>query len=95
VNNAAIGEFGFTKAVDEKLPQQESAAILQNNLTESYEKAVDCFQTNYYGVKNMMEVFLPLVQLSNFGRIVNVSSLVAQLQVKFSNYLREHINANF
>ncbi|XP_078158503.1 short-chain dehydrogenase/reductase 2b-like [Carex rostrata] len=74
VNNAGIGGFVFTKTIDEKLPQQERETFLQNNVIESYEKAVECFQTNYYGVKNMMEVFLPLVQLSNFGRIVNVSA---------------------
>ena len=66
-----------------QLPQRERAIIFQNNLIENYEKSVDCFQTNYYGVKNMMKVFLPLVQLSNFGRIVNVSSSLGKLQVIF------------
>ncbi|XP_078167065.1 short-chain dehydrogenase/reductase 1-like [Carex rostrata] len=91
VNNAAIGGFEFTKTIDEELPQQERKAILENNLTESYEKAVDCFQTNYYGVKNMMETFLPLVQLSNFGRIVNVSTGLAQLQNLNNEKLRNEL----
>ena len=68
-----------------QLPQQERVIFFHNNLIENYEKAVECFQTNYYGVKIMMEVFLPLVQLSNFGRIVNVSTRLAKLQVNFSN----------
>ncbi|XP_078158507.1 short-chain dehydrogenase/reductase 2b-like [Carex rostrata] len=91
VNNAAIGGFVFTKTVDEKLPQQERATFLQNNVIESYEKAVECFQTNYYGVKNMMEVFLPLVQLSNFGRIVNVSAGLGKLQNLNNESLRNEL----
>ncbi|XP_078153365.1 short-chain dehydrogenase/reductase 1-like [Carex rostrata] len=46
---------------------------------------------SYYGVKNMMEVFLPLVQLSNFGRIVNVSSSHARLQYVNNDKIRNEL----
>ncbi|KAJ3706560.1 hypothetical protein LUZ61_010265 [Rhynchospora tenuis] len=91
VNNAAIGGFELSKPIDEKLLQQERAEIFHNNLIESYNKAVDCLKTNYYGTKNMIEAFLPLVQLSNSGRIVNVSSTLGQLQNLNNEKLRNEL----
>ncbi|XP_016433302.1 short-chain dehydrogenase/reductase 1-like [Nicotiana tabacum] len=40
----------------------------------TYESAKLCFDTNYYGVKNVTEALLPLLQNSPLARIVNVSS---------------------
>ncbi|KAJ1702144.1 hypothetical protein LUZ63_001923 [Rhynchospora breviuscula] len=91
VNNAAIGGFELSKPIDEKLRQQERAEIFHNNLIESYDKAVNCLKTNYYGVKNMIQAFLPLVQLSNSGRIVNVSSTLGQLQKLNNEKLRKEL----
>jgi (+)-neomenthol dehydrogenase len=51
-------------------------------LTESYELAEECLKTNYYGAKiRMTEALLPLLQLSDSPRIVNVSSSMGQLKV--------------
>ncbi|KAL5710292.1 (+)-neomenthol dehydrogenase [Ranunculus cassubicifolius] len=42
---------------------------------ENHETAQDCFNTNYYGTKNVLEALLPLLELSPYGaRVVNVSS---------------------
>uniref|UniRef100_A0A0V0IMU2 Putative ovule protein n=1 Tax=Solanum chacoense TaxID=4108 RepID=A0A0V0IMU2_SOLCH len=40
----------------------------------TYEQAKLCLDTNYYGVKNVTEALLPLLQNSPSPRIVNVSS---------------------
>ncbi|XP_047329024.1 (+)-neomenthol dehydrogenase-like [Impatiens glandulifera] len=47
---------------------------------ENYENAEECLQVNYYGMKRMVEAFVPLLQHSNSPRIVNVSSFAGKLQ---------------
>ncbi|XP_027334884.1 (+)-neomenthol dehydrogenase-like isoform X3 [Abrus precatorius] len=42
--------------------------------TETYELTEECLQINYYGAKRTAESLLPLLQLSDSPRIVNVSS---------------------
>ncbi|KAH7864698.1 hypothetical protein Vadar_032751 [Vaccinium darrowii] len=49
-------------------------------MTQTYEMAKECLETNYYGAKRMIEAFIPLLQLSNSPRIVNVSSSLGQLK---------------
>ncbi|GLT53852.1 hypothetical protein SLA2020_270930 [Shorea laevis] len=49
-------------------------------VTESYDLAEECLKTNYYGTKRMIEALLPLLQLSDSPRIVNVSSSMGQLK---------------
>jgi len=49
-------------------------------ITETYELAVKCLETNYYGAKRMIEAHLPLLQLSDSPRIVNVSSSMGELK---------------
>ncbi|CAI9102342.1 OLC1v1000598C1 [Oldenlandia corymbosa var. corymbosa] len=49
-------------------------------VTHTYELAVNCLQTNYYGAKRMIESFLPLLQLSQSPRIVNVSAEMGKLK---------------
>ncbi|KAH7863062.1 hypothetical protein Vadar_012802 [Vaccinium darrowii] len=49
-------------------------------MTQTYEMAKECLETNYYGAKRMIETFVPLLQLSNSPRIVNVSSSMGQLK---------------
>ncbi|KAK6776745.1 hypothetical protein RDI58_027746 [Solanum bulbocastanum] len=47
---------------------------IQASMKTTYEKAKVCLDTNYYGVKNVTEALLPLLQNSSSPRIVNVSS---------------------
>ncbi|KAH1240983.1 (+)-neomenthol dehydrogenase [Glycine max] len=49
-------------------------------ITQSYELAEECLQINYYGAKTTVESLLPLLQLSDSPRIVNVSSTMGQLE---------------
>ena len=50
-------------------------------ITETFELAVQCLQINYYGAKRTAEALIPLLQLSNSPRIVNVSSIMGKLEV--------------
>ena len=50
-------------------------------LIQTYDLAEGSLQTNYYGIKQMIEAFIPLLQLSSSPRIVNVSSLLGRREV--------------
>lgn len=50
-------------------------------LTETYELAEECLEINYYGAKRTTEALLPLLQLSDSPKIVNVSSSMGTLEV--------------
>ncbi|KAK4411357.1 (+)-neomenthol dehydrogenase [Sesamum angolense] len=49
-------------------------------MTQTYDVAAECFQINYYGAKRTTEALLPLLQLSDSPRIVNVSSSMGKLK---------------
>jgi len=49
--------------------------------TQTIDKAEECIKTNYYGAKWMIQELLPLLQLSDSPRIVNVSSSGGKLEV--------------
>ncbi|KAL9370465.1 hypothetical protein Peur_035605 [Populus x canadensis] len=54
--------------------------MVQQVIKTSYETAIECLNTNFYGVQRLTEALLPLLQLSPSGaRIVNVSSLRGEL----------------
>ncbi|PKI39959.1 hypothetical protein CRG98_039622 [Punica granatum] len=46
----------------------------------NYNLAVECLETNFYGAKRVTKGLLPLLQLSNSARIINVSSKLGLLQ---------------
>ncbi|KAL1549893.1 (+)-neomenthol dehydrogenase [Salvia divinorum] len=49
-------------------------------LSENYDLALSCLQTNYYGAKLTTEALLPLLHLSASPTIVNVSSASGKLK---------------
>lgn len=51
-------------------------------LTQTYELTEECIKTNYYGTKKMTKTFLPLLQLSDSPRVVNISSGRGRLKVQ-------------
>ena len=59
-----------------------NARPLKELVNQTYETAKNCLRTNYYGIKQLSKALIPLIQLSNSGRIVNVSSIIGQLKVK-------------
>ncbi|KAK4411353.1 (+)-neomenthol dehydrogenase [Sesamum angolense] len=88
VNNAGIG--GVTVDSDgiraiAGATSETGAGIVWNEVvsqtSQTYDSAAECFQTNYYGAKRTAEALLPLLQLSDSPRIVNVSSTLGKLKV--------------
>ncbi|KAL7258897.1 hypothetical protein ACSBR1_004912 [Camellia fascicularis] len=61
-------------------------------MTQSYELAEECLQTNYYGAKRMIEALIPLLQLSDSPRIVNVSSGMGKLKNIPNEWAKEVLN---
>ena len=59
----------------------ENADLLGGIIEQPYEMGEECLKTNYYGTKRVTEALLPLLQLSNSARIVNVSSNYGELSV--------------
>ncbi|KAL9252809.1 (+)-neomenthol dehydrogenase-like protein [Drosera capensis] len=60
--------------------EQVDLSIFVGNATQTYELAEACIDTNFYGVRRMVQALLPLLQLSDSPRIVNVSSVSGKLQ---------------
>ncbi|KAI3937386.1 hypothetical protein MKW92_024974 [Papaver armeniacum] len=65
---------------------------LKQVITETYESAVECMQTNYYGVKSVTKALIPLLQLSESPRIVNVSSALGKLKFISNQMALEILN---
>ncbi|CAO2840981.1 unnamed protein product [Amaranthus hypochondriacus] len=58
----------------------KAANLVKEVMQTTYEKAEECFNTNYYATKTITQTLLPLLNLSTRGaRIVNVSSLRGEL----------------
>ncbi|XP_027906197.1 (+)-neomenthol dehydrogenase-like [Vigna unguiculata] len=84
VNNAGIGgtvtkDVGLLPSVLLKrgaVSEEEGTKAM----TQTYELAEECLQINYYGTKITVESLMPLLQLSDSPTIVNVSSILGQLE---------------
>ncbi|XP_059664555.1 (+)-neomenthol dehydrogenase-like [Cornus florida] len=97
VNNAGIGgldtdhealgafEKGWEMVSDEK------AHLFEKIVKQTYEMAEECLETNYYGTKRVTEALLPLLQLSNSARIVNLSSFFGQLNLIHNEKIKEEL----
>ncbi|XP_071695886.1 salutaridine reductase-like [Rutidosis leptorrhynchoides] len=88
VNNAAESgivvrhdEFrGFKDGKGYLHVHDENAHMFTELMEQPYDLGEECLKTNYYGTKAVTEAFLPLLQLSNSPRIVNVSANFGKLQ---------------
>ncbi|KAJ3682977.1 hypothetical protein LUZ60_013204 [Juncus effusus] len=101
VNNAGVGGVSVDveglKAlnIDPNIWTSGKAVnMIQEVVIQTYEGAVNCLNTNYYGLKTTTESLLPLLSLSKSGaRIVNLSSLRSELNrlpnKKLQNDLRD------
>ncbi|KAI3727594.1 hypothetical protein L6452_16212 [Arctium lappa] len=96
INNAAeIGivmheeEFraggGFLQMID------ENVHLLTNVVEEPYELGEQCLNTNYYATKKITESLIPLLQLSESPRIVNVTSIYGNLHWFHNEKLKEEL----
>ncbi|KAL3814857.1 hypothetical protein ACJIZ3_016125 [Penstemon smallii] len=80
VNNAAIGGV-IVEDANALRASAEAAGGIGPQMTQTYDVAVECVETNYYGAKRLSEALLPLLQLSDSPRIVNVSSSSGKLKL--------------
>ncbi|KAG2677343.1 hypothetical protein I3843_12G095000 [Carya illinoinensis] len=69
----------------------ENAMSFRKVLRQTFELTMSCLQTNYYGNKLVCKALIPLLQLSNSPRIVNVSSLLGQLQFVSNENARKEL----
>ncbi|KAG6590253.1 Short-chain dehydrogenase/reductase 2b, partial [Cucurbita argyrosperma subsp. sororia] len=66
--------------------------LVQSVIKTNCEKAEECLNTNYYGLKRVTEALLPLLQKSLGGaRIVNVSSLRSELKRIPGEHIRKEL----
>ncbi|KAF8412291.1 hypothetical protein HHK36_000252 [Tetracentron sinense] len=89
VNNAAINgiiiDTDAVRALKTATDELKGEDINWNDIsTQTYELAEECLKTNYYGTKRVTEALIPLLQLSNSARIINVSASIIKIQ-KISN----------
>ncbi|KAK1374797.1 short-chain dehydrogenase/reductase 2b-like [Heracleum sosnowskyi] len=80
INNA--GQNGTELNMELVASVLDEAGMLKGVTISTYEMAVDCLNTNYFGTKKVTEALLPLLQLSKSARIVNVTSYYGLLIVK-------------
>ncbi|KAI3957200.1 hypothetical protein MKW98_012075 [Papaver atlanticum] len=87
VNNAGIlgaitDAAGFTALLQvvNAMDLNKDEPNLEQVITDTYELAEECLQTNYYGVKSVTKTLIPLLQLSDSPRIVNVSSRMGKMK---------------
>ncbi|WVZ67122.1 hypothetical protein U9M48_016247, partial [Paspalum notatum var. saurae] len=70
----------------------KAAHLLERVVVQTYDEAVKCLDTNYYGIKRVTEGLLPLLKQSTSGaRIVNTTSLRSELQRMPNEKLREEL----
>lgn len=62
-------------------------------MTQTYESAKECLQINYHGPKRTFEYLLPLLQLSDSPRVVNVSSTLGKIEVTYIPIIHTPINS--
>ncbi|KAL9670075.1 hypothetical protein QQ045_007626 [Rhodiola kirilowii] len=79
VNNAGISGGTPDEEKMKKLTQAGKDLELSDFLIQTYELAEQCIQTNYHGTKKMVQDLLPVLQLSDSPRIVNVTSSLGRL----------------
>ncbi|CAN6279336.1 unnamed protein product [Urochloa humidicola] len=87
VNNAAIAGTTIDPERLNELrkhnPEEDLKTFVDDymgSLQQSYELAKECLKINFNGTKDVTDCLIPLLLLSNSGRVVNVSSRVAQLK---------------
>ncbi|XP_027334879.1 (+)-neomenthol dehydrogenase-like isoform X1 [Abrus precatorius] len=84
VNNAGIGGVVIKDLDLLSVAIMNRGVISEDDgrkaMTQTYELAEECLQINYYGAKITVESLMPLLQLSDSPRIVNVSSKLGQLE---------------
>jgi (+)-neomenthol dehydrogenase len=75
-------------ALDVLKLQALSDEELERSMTHTFDLAKECLQINYGGAKTTFQYLLPLLQLSDSPRVVNVSSALGMIKV--CSFLHHH-----
>ncbi|KAM4094612.1 hypothetical protein ACB094_06G208300 [Castanea mollissima] len=86
-NIASLADFINTRFGRLDILVQETPSTEPKKPIQTYESVKACVETNYYGAKKTAEALIPLLQLSDSPRIVNVSSSAAKFVVDIPNEL--------
>ncbi|KAM4105116.1 hypothetical protein ACJW30_06G208600 [Castanea mollissima] len=86
-NIASLADFINTRFGRLDILVQETPSTEPKKPIQTYESVKACVETNYYGAKKTSEALIPLLQLSDSPRIVNVSSSAAKFVVDIPNEL--------
>ncbi|XP_047314935.1 (+)-neomenthol dehydrogenase-like [Impatiens glandulifera] len=82
INNAGISgsnvDWEYMKDVVGKQGWTEDKSNVMAT-SHTYEMTEECLQVNYYGTKNMIKAFVPLLQQSHSPRVLNVTSSMGRL----------------
>ncbi|KAJ9173574.1 hypothetical protein P3X46_016694 [Hevea brasiliensis] len=57
------------------------AKSIKKFVKQTYETAENCLKTNYYGIKQVSQALIPVLEQSKSARIINVSSTLGQLKL--------------
>ncbi|XP_059069072.1 (+)-neomenthol dehydrogenase isoform X4 [Cryptomeria japonica] len=96
VNNAGISgleiNYDILKANNTDPTKLITSGGTIEGISESYEKAEECIDINYYGTKRMVEALLPLLKLASEGggRIVNMTSRAGVLEASNGDLFKEN-----
>ncbi|KAG2652642.1 hypothetical protein PVAP13_1NG368838 [Panicum virgatum] len=87
VNNAAIGGTTIDperlKELQKQNPEEDVRTFVDGylgSLQQNYELAKECLDINFNGTRDVTDCLIPLLLLSKSGRVVNITSQVAQLK---------------
>ncbi|KAJ3670267.1 hypothetical protein LUZ60_010591 [Juncus effusus] len=89
INNAGVAGVEIEREPG-VIEEGDIEALIRAGI-DTYEKAKESIDINYYGTKKMCEAFIPLLQLSESPRIVNVSSSFGKLQFIPSESIKNEI----
>ncbi|XP_042490250.1 (+)-neomenthol dehydrogenase-like [Macadamia integrifolia] len=98
VNNAGISGVSLDDDAEKALVtvtgigKESCWSNYQELAKHTNESVEECLQANYYGAKRVTEAPLPLLQLSDAPRIVNVSSGLGRLQYVDDAWAKEVLN---
>ncbi|KAL3618658.1 hypothetical protein CASFOL_037477 [Castilleja foliolosa] len=82
----------ITSISDGGKPQISDHPKASGRIIETLKGAEDCVQTNYFGVKRITEALIPLLQLSDSPRIVNVTSMLGNLKILSNEWAKGMLN---
>ncbi|XVF33372.1 hypothetical protein REPUB_Repub17cG0162900 [Reevesia pubescens] len=89
VNNSGIAGVNFDALIASGIyGSEEGSETIWSKVTENHETAEECLKTNYYGAKRTTEALIPLLQLSDLPRIVNLSSSSVLLKHMTGEHLK-------